>query len=142
MCVFCNIISGVWSSKKVYEDEDVIAILDLSQQTIGHTLVIPKKHYENILELPEELLNKVMTIAKKLCLLYKDKLNCDGFNIVNNCNEVAGQTVMHFHLHIIPRYKDDNSKLLFVNNISDLAISEANNQDKYNLDEIQDTILK
>lgn len=136
MCVFCNIINNIWSSKKVYEDDDVLAILDLSQQGYGHTLVMPKKHIENMLEMDKETLSKVMEVVRKLTILYKQKLGADGFNIVNNCNEVAGQSVMHFHMHIIPRYKDDNNKLLFLNNYNKVNIGDANNENKYDLDEI------
>lgn len=136
MCVFCNIINGIWDSKKVYEDEDVLAILDLSQQGYGHTLVMPKKHIENMLEIDEYTLTKVMEVVRKLCILYKEKLGATGFNIVNNCNKEAGQSVMHFHMHIIPRYESDNSKLLFINNYDKYNLSDANNEGKVNLDEI------
>lgn len=140
MDVFDKIISGEFSSKKVYEDNDVLAILDLSQQEPGHTLVIPKKCVKNMLEIDEETLLKVTKVVHKLCKLYKEKLNCEGFNIVNNCNEVAGQSVPHFHIHIIPRYKDDDSKLLFINNYSKYDVSDANNKGKYDLDEILNKI--
>lgn len=136
MCVFCNIINNIWSSKKVYEDDDVLAILDLSQQGYGHTLVMPKKHIENMLEMDKDTLAKVMEVVRKLTILYKEKLHADGFNIVNNCNEVAGQSVMHFHMHIIPRYKDDNNKLLFLNNYDKENIKDANNEGLFDLDEI------
>ena len=106
MCVFCKIINGEIPSSKVYEDDEVLAILDLSQVTKGHTLVMPKKHYANILEIPADelahLIQKVQMIAKKVTT----KLNAKGFNILVNTNEVAGQTVMHLHFHIIPRYDE------------------------------------
>ncbi len=142
MDVFDKIISGEFSSKKVYEDDDVLAILDLSQQTKGHTLVIPKKCVKNMLEIDVETLNKVMTVVHMLCKSLKESLSCDGFNIVNNCNEVAGQTVPHFHVHIIPRYNNDNSKLLFVNDKTKVEGLEANNEGKYDLDSILDEIKK
>lgn len=135
MCVFCNITQGIWDSKKVYEDDEILAILDLSQQTYGHTLIMPKKHYDNLLDIPAELLKKIVTKAQDLANIYKTKLNATGFNLVNNCNEVAGQSVMHFHLHLIPRYDDDNSKLIFINNY-DYSVKDANNEGKYDLDEI------
>lgn len=140
MCIFCNITQGIWDSKKVYEDDKVMAILDLSQQTPGHTLIMPKAHYDNLLEMPEDLLAHIMSIAKMLAKKYEVRLGATGFNLVNNCNEVAGQTVMHFHLHLIPRYDGDKSKLLFVNNY-DGSIADANNQDSANLDEILNKIL-
>ena len=106
MCVFCKIIDGDIPSCKVYEDDEVLAILDLSQVTKGHTLVMPKKHYANILEIPAEelgsLIQKVQMIAKDLVA----KLGANGCNILVNTNEVAGQTVMHLHIHIIPRYDE------------------------------------
>lgn len=106
MCVFCKIIDGDIPSSKVYEDDEVLAILDLSQVTKGHTLVMPKKHYANILEIPAEelgsLIQKVQMIAKDLIA----KLGANGCNILVNTNEVAGQTVMHLHIHIIPRYDE------------------------------------
>ena len=106
MCVFCKIIEGDIPSCKVYEDDEVLAILDLSQVTKGHTLVMPKKHYANILEIPAEelgsLIQKVQMIAKDLVA----KLGANGCNILVNTNEVAGQTVMHLHIHIIPRYDE------------------------------------
>ena len=141
MCVFCNITQGIWSSKKVYEDDDILAILDLSQQTKGHTLIMPKKHYDNLLDMPKDLVEKIIKKAQDLALIYKVQLGADGFNLVNNCNEVAGQSVMHFHLHLIPRYKDDKSKLIFINNY-DGSVSDANNEGKYDLDEILNEINK
>ncbi len=136
MCIFCNITQGIWDSKKVYEDDEILAILDLSQQGYGHTLIMPKAHYDNLLDIPADLLAKISMVAQNLAKKYQDKLGADGFNIVNNCSEVAGQTVMHFHMHLIPRYKNDNSKLIFLNNVDKLDINEANISDKYNLEEI------
>lgn len=109
MCIFCEIINGNISSSKVYEDDDVLAILDLSQTTKGHTLVMPKKHYQNILEIPQDelanLIIKVQEIAKKVTA----NLGAKGFNILVNTNEVAGQSVMHLHVHIIPRYDENDT---------------------------------
>lgn len=109
MCIFCEIINGNIPSSKVYEDDDVLAILDLSQTTKGHTLVMPKKHYQNILEIPQDelanLIIKVQEIAKKVTA----NLGAKGFNILVNTNEVAGQSVMHLHVHIIPRYDENDT---------------------------------
>lgn len=121
MCVFCEIIKGNIPSKKVYEDNDVLAILDISQTTYGHTLVIPKKHYENYLQMPEDefknLMAKTAILAKKL---YKN-LDAKGINALINTNEVAGQTVMHTHVHLIPRYDNNDSiKFEFSENKFDL----------------------
>lgn len=103
-CIFCKIINKQIPSSVVYEDEDVIAFLDISQATNGHTLILPKKHYSNLLEIDDELLAKITKTAKMLANSMKDSLGAKGFNLVNNCNEIAGQSVMHFHLHLIPRY--------------------------------------
>lgn len=114
MCIFCKIINGEIPSKKVYEDDDVLAILDISQATKGHTLVMPKKHYANLFEIDNNFYLKVMAKAKELALKITEKENALGCNILNNCNEAAGQSVMHFHVHILPRYKDDDLKLEFI----------------------------
>lgn len=120
--IFCKIINDSIPAYKVYEDEDVIAILDISQTTKGHTLIIPKKHFKNILDVDLETLNKVMKVTQLLALKYQDKLHCQGFNILNNCHEVAGQTVNHLHFHLIPRYDEkDTINIEFTNNKLDLA---------------------
>lgn len=112
-CIFCKIIAGEIPSSAIYEDEEFKAILDISPASKGHALILPKQHYANLYELPEELCGKAMKLAKRLAGHMTEKLNCDGFNLVQNNGEVAGQTVFHFHLHLIPRYKDgDNKDLL------------------------------
>lgn len=112
-CVFCKIIDGQIPSAVIYEDEDFRVILDISPAARGHALILPKEHYANLYELPEDLAAKAMVLAKKLATHMTEKLGCDGFNLVQNNGEVAGQTVFHFHLHLIPRYKDgDNRDLL------------------------------
>ena len=109
MCVFCKIISGEIPSYKVYEDDDFLAILDISQTTHGHTLVMPKKHYSNMLEMPNNEYAKLMTITQRLAIKITNNLNASGCNTLINANEVAGQTVMHTHVHIIPRYTESDS---------------------------------
>lgn len=130
MCIFCDIIDGKIPSKKVYEDDEILSILDISQTTKGHTLVMPKKHYENFLQMPkdeyENLMAKVQMIASKVV----KNMNANGCNILINTNEVAGQTVMHTHVHIIPRY-DANDTVNF-------SFSE----NKFDLDEVLTTINK
>ena len=121
MCVFCEIIAGNIPSKKVYEDDETLAILDISQTTKGHTLVMPKKHYDNFLEMPADeygkLMEKTQSVAKKLM----KNLEAKGCNILINTNEIAGQSVMHTHVHIIPRYDvSDTIKFIFTENKSDL----------------------
>lgn len=131
MCVFCNIIEGNIPSAKIYEDDDVLAILDISQATKGHTLVMPKKHYENILQISEDDYIKVMSKVKKIAQVILKAFDAKGLNILNNCNEVSGQTVMHFHVHIIPRYNTDDIQIKFTDHSS-----------QYNLEDIKNQILK
>ena len=107
MCVFCEIIKGNIPSYKVYEDDKVIAILDISQATLGHTLVIPKKHVKNIFELEENDASYLFAITKKLSKKICKALVVDNVNILNNNGPIAGQSVDHFHIHIIPRTEDD-----------------------------------
>lgn len=109
MCVFCKIISGEFNSSKIYEDDKVLAILDLSQATYGHTLVMPKAHYENIFDLDEETAKHLFVVVKKICNHYQETLpNLKGINLLNNNGSKAGQTVMHYHMHILPRYENDD----------------------------------
>ena len=113
-CIFCKIAAGEIPSRKIYEDNDLIAIMDLSPTSKGHSLIIPKEHYTNIYDIDEEIAGKVMKTAKKLATKMTVALNCDGFNLLQNNGETAGQTMLHFHMHLIPRYKDaDNNMLKF-----------------------------
>ena len=105
-CIFCKIANGDIPSKTLYEDEKYRVILDLGPATKGHALILPKDHYANLYELPEDSAAEVMKLAKKIASLMTDKLGCDGFNLVQNNGEVAGQTVFHFHMHLIPRYQN------------------------------------
>lgn len=102
--VFCKIVDGEIPSAKVYEDDDVLAILDISQTTKGHTLVMPKKHYQNILECPQDLMHKVMDVAQRIGQAEMMLFGASGINILTNVGEAAGQSVSHFHVHVIPRY--------------------------------------
>ena len=110
-CIFCKIAAGLIPSKTIYEDDSFRVILDLGPATRGHALILPKDHYANLFELPDEKCAEVMKLAKKLGKQMKDKLNADGFNLVQNNGECAGQTVFHFHLHLIPRYEQDGQKI-------------------------------
>jgi len=107
-CIFCKILDGVIPSAKLYEDEDFVIILDVGPASFGHALMIPKNHYANLFEMPEELLCKAMSLAK----VWGDKLvkalKADGLNLVQNNGLAAGQTVFHYHLHLIPRYDGDS----------------------------------
>ena len=106
-CIFCKIANGEIPSATLYEDEDFRVILDLGPATKGHALILPKSHAANIYELPDETAGKAMILAKHMATKLRDGLNCDGFNIVQNNGEIAGQTVFHFHMHLIPRYEGD-----------------------------------
>lgn len=106
MCVFCSIVKGDIPSYKVYEDDVCLAILDISQVTKGHTLVLSKKHYANLLEADPEDLKHMITVIQKLANELKVKLNAQGVNVLQNNGAAAGQTVEHLHFHIIPRYSE------------------------------------
>ncbi len=103
-CIFCAIAAGEIPSCKVYEDEVVLAYLDINPFTKGHTLVIPKEHSPNLIQTPDERLAAVIARVKKVAAHLKDALPCDGFNILQNNGEAAGQSVFHLHFHIVPRY--------------------------------------
>jgi len=128
MCIFCDIVEGKIPGKVVYEDDNFLAILDISQTTKGHTLVMPKKHYDNFLCMPKDEYGKLMELVQTLSNKIVDKLHGNGCNILINTNEVAGQTVMHTHVHIIPRYDENDS----------ININFKSNE--FNLDEILNQI--
>ena len=122
MCVFCEIVKGNIPSAKVYEDDDVLAILDISQTTKGHILVMPKKHYETFLDMPEEEFASLMKIVRNLAGQITKNLHANGCNVLINTKEAAGQTVMHTHVHIIPRYDaNDTIEISFKENKLDLS---------------------
>ena len=109
--IFCKIAAGEIPSKTLYEDEEFRVILDLGPATKGHALILPKDHYRDLFELPDEKAAKVMVLAKKMAAQMREKLHCDGFNLMQNNEEAAGQTVFHFHMHLIPRYNDDGQTI-------------------------------
>lgn len=109
-CIFCRIAAGDIPSKTIYEDQEFRVILDISPATKGHALILPKEHYADLYEIPEDTAAKVMKLAKKLMAHMTEVLGCDGFNIIQNNGEAAGQTVFHFHMHLIPRYKNDGNE--------------------------------
>ncbi len=113
-CIFCKIANGEIPSKTLYEDDAFRVILDLGPAAKGHALILPKEHYENLYELPDKTAAGAMLLAKKMAALMKEKLGCDGLNLIQNNGETAGQTVFHFHMHLIPRYKDDGQKIGWV----------------------------
>lgn len=112
-CIFCKLAAGDIPTNTVYEDDTFRVIMDANPATKGHSLIIPKDHFANLYEMDEEVAAKAMKLAKKMAVHMKEKLNCDGFNLLQNNEETAGQTVFHFHMHLIPRYKNGkNSDIL------------------------------
>ena len=110
-CIFCKIANGEIPAATIHEDDEFSVILDLGPASKGHALILPKNHFADIYELPDETAAKVFILTKKLVKQITDKLHCDGFNVVQNNGEMAGQTVFHFHMHLIPRYRDDAQRL-------------------------------
>lgn len=107
MCIFCKIINGEIPSYKIYEDEETLAFLDIADDAIGHTLVIPKKHYENILDIDTETLSNVMNVVKKISNHYVNNCGYTGVNVMNASGVDAQQSVFHLHFHIFPRKEND-----------------------------------
>lgn len=110
-CIFCRIISGEIPSATIYEDEDFKVIMDISPAAKGHAIILPKRHSANLLELDEISATKGLLVAKKVAAAMKEELQCDGINLLQNNGEAAGQTVFHFHMHLIPRYHKDQINL-------------------------------
>lgn len=112
-CIFCKIANGEIPSRTVYEDERFRVILDMGPATRGHALVLPKDHFADIYEIPEDWAAGAFQTAKAAAAVMRQKLGTDGANLVQNNGEAAGQTVHHFHLHVIPRYKNDGAHILW-----------------------------
>ena len=112
-CIFCRIANGEIPSKTIYEDERFRVFLDLGPATKGHALIVPKAHASDLFELPEDTAAAAMKLAKKLGEQMVNNLRADGLNVIQNNGEAAGQTVKHYHLHLIPRYKDDGQHILW-----------------------------
>ena len=110
-CIFCKLANGIFPTNSIYEDEDFNVILDLAPASKGHALILPKQHADNLYELPDETAGNAFVLAKKLAKIMKEKLGCDGLNVVQNNGTIAGQTVFHFHMHLIPRYEDDGQRI-------------------------------
>lgn len=113
-CIFCKIARGEIPSKTIYKDEDFRVILDLGPAARGHALILPKTHAADLYELPEETAAAAMKLARKMALRMREKLHCDGLNLMQNNGAVAGQTISHFHLHVIPRYEGDGQSINWV----------------------------
>lgn len=105
-CIFCKIVAGEIPSSKVYEDDQVLAFLDISQTTPGHTLLIPKRHVRNVLEMEADLASTAFSRLPKIARALQKATNAVGMNIINNNEEIAGQTVFHAHIHLVPRYDE------------------------------------
>lgn len=128
-CIFCKIANKEIPGKIVYEDDLCLAFLDLSQTTNGHTLVVPKTHYQNILDVDKEVLRHLIKVTKKLTNQIITNLDAKGANVLTNANEVAGQTVMHFHIHIIPRYNEtDQIKIDFTDRSQEVDLDNIFNK--------------
>lgn len=127
MCIFCDIIEGKIPSYTIYEDDTVKAFLDISQVTKGHTLVVPKVHYDNFLECDSETMKHVMEVAQTLGKSITHKLNANGMNILSNINEVAGQSVNHFHVHLIPRYDENDACVIKFKESEEQNLEELTN---------------
>ena len=128
-CIFCKIANGEIPSATLYEDDDFRVILDLGPASKGHALILPKEHAPNLFELPDEIGSKVIPVAKKIGSKLFSGLGCDGFNVVQNNGAAAGQTVFHFHVHLIPRYKNDTIDVKWIPG----KLEEADKQEVMNL---------
>ena len=106
-CVFCKIIAGEIPSATIYEDEDFKVIMDISPEAKGHAIMLPKKHFANLYEMDDQSASKALIVARKVATAMREELGCEGLNLVQNNGEAAGQTVFHFHMHLIPRYQGD-----------------------------------
>ena len=110
-CIFCKIVAGLIPAEKIYEDTETLAFLDIKPVNKGHTLVIPKVHYQDTLDVPEELFMKMMATVKKIGHAFKDGLGVTNFNIGMNNGPAAGQVVFHAHIHVMPRHVGDGFEL-------------------------------
>jgi Diadenosine tetraphosphate (Ap4A) hydrolase and other HIT family hydrolases len=110
-CIFCKLANGIIPTNSIYEDEDFKVILDASPASKGHSLIIPKQHFDNLFETEDETAAKIMPLAKKIAAAVKSFTGCDGVNVIQNNGVAAGQTVFHLHVHIVPRFDDDKMNL-------------------------------
>ena len=114
-CIFCKIVAGEIPSYTIHEDDDFKVILDINPASKGHALIIPQVHYADLYDIDDEVAGRAMKLAKKLATRMTNVFKCEGFNLLQNNNEAAGQTVFHFHLHLIPRYENaKNNKDILV----------------------------
>jgi len=106
-CNFCKIVSGKNPASIVYEDGKILAFMDLYPANVGHTLVVPKEHWETIYDIPEEVLSNLFAVVKKISVAVKKAVGAEGISILQFNGRVSGQSVMHFHVHVIPRFRGD-----------------------------------
>ena len=130
-CIFCKIAGGEIPTATLYEDADFRVIMDVSPASKGHALILPKEHFANVYELSDELAAKVFVLAKKMVTKLKDIVGCDGYNILQNNGVAAGQTVFHFHMHLIPRYENDEVNIgwapgTLTDEVRELVVSKMN----------------
>ena len=127
-CIFCKLANGVFPTNKIYEDDEFTVILDAAPANKGHALILPKQHYANLFEIDDAVSAKVLPLAKKVAAALKEELECDGVNVVQNNGTAAGQTVVHFHVHVIPRYDTDGCNIGWpqkeVDNAEQAALAE------------------
>ncbi|MDO4663319.1 MAG: HIT family protein [Erysipelotrichaceae bacterium] len=133
-CIFCKIANGEIPSATLYEDEEVRVIFDINPASVGHVLILPKTHAASLLEYPTEKLGSIFALAQKIGNAMIKGLPCDGVNVLANCREAAGQTVDHFHVHIIPRYANDSTK--------DAMTIESGTIEKPDFDALKEAITK
>jgi len=127
-CIFCNIKDRLAEAEIIFEDEHILAFLDIQPVNYGHTLVIPKKHYDNFLTVPKDELEKIIHATQFIAGVVKRSLNADGFNVISNNGNPAGQSVYHFHFHIIPRFDNDFTLKPVVKNYSQGTLQEYGEQ--------------
>lgn len=108
-CIFCKIANGEIPSVTLYEDADFRVIFDIGPATKGHALLLPKEHYTDLYELEDAVAAKALPLAKRIAAVLTEVTGCDGFNLIQNNGKAAGQSVFHFHMHLIPRYQEDHA---------------------------------
>lgn len=137
-CIFCNIRDGKAEAEIIFEDENILAFLDIQPVNYGHTLVIPKKHYDNFLTVPKDEIGKLTHAAQFIAGIVKRSLNADGFNVISNNGTSAGQSVYHFHFHIIPRFQNDFTLRPVVKNYKTGSMKEFGKQIRSFIDKYKD----
>lgn len=125
-CIFCKIIKGELPCYRIFENDKILAYLDIFPANLGHTLIIPKKHQENIFDIDEEILQEITKQSKIIATNLKTNLPCDGITILQSNGKAATQLVNHYHMHIIPRYNQDNMVVKFNSKPSPITLEQGN----------------